>query len=417
MLRPRSPGAWVVLVLVAAATLAAQEAPTTSQEAPTTTISVVVKVVNVLATVRDSHGNIVNTLNREDFILEEDGRPQTIKYFTRETDLPLTLGLLVDTSVSQSQVLDQEKTASAVFTNEVLREGEDSAFLIHFDQQVELLQDLTSSRQRISAALRLLEMPRYDNRQRGGGYPGGGSRGSGYPGGGYPSGGSGGGWPGGGYPGGGYPGGGYPGGGSGGGYPGGRRGGSGRSPQGGGSGGGTLLYDSIFLASDELMQKQKGRKAIIVLTDGVDHGSKMSLERAIESALRADTMVYSIYFAGQEGPGGGGISGPWGGGRRGGGWPGSGDSSADGKQVLERLSRQTGGRMFEASNRQSIDQIYAQIQDELRNQYNLGYTPDRAADGGSEYRRIRVTTTRKDLKVQARESYYASRQMGAKPGQ
>jgi VWFA-related protein len=302
--------------------------------------------------------------------------------------------LLVDTSFSQAQVLDQEKTASVVFTNQVLREGEDSAFLIHFDQRVELLQDLTSSRQRIGAALRLLEMPRYDNRQRGGGYPGGGSRGSSYPGGGYP---------GGGYPGGGS-GGSWPGGGS----PSGRRGGAGRSPQGGGSGGGTLLYDSIFLASDELMQRQKGRKAIIVLTDGVDHGSQMSLDRAIESALRADTMVYSIYFPGQEG-GGGGIFGPWGG--RGG------DSSAHGKDVLQRLSRQTGGRMFEVSNRQSIDRIYAQIQDELRNQYNLGYTPDRDAEGASEYRRIRVTTRRRDLKVQARERYYASRQKDSKPGQ
>src|ERR1700675_4988405 len=150
-LRPTLRGAWSLLVLAAAATLVAQQAPGNSQEAPagsqdapTTTISVVVKVVNVLATVRDSRGNIVNTLNKEDFILEEDGRPQTIKYFTRETDLPLTLGLLVDTSLSQSQVLDQEKTASAIFTDEVLREGEDSSFLIHFDQQVELLQDLTS---------------------------------------------------------------------------------------------------------------------------------------------------------------------------------------------------------------------------------------------------------------------------------
>ncbi len=400
VLRPRPRGAWFLLVLAAVATLVAQEAPTSSQEPPTTTISVVVKVVNVLATVRDQRGNIVNTLEREDFILEEDGRPQTIKYFVRETDLPLTLGLLVDTSGSQAQVLDEEKTASAVFTDQVLREGEDSAFLIHFDQKVELLQDVTFSRQRISSALRLLEMPRYDNRRQAGGYPSGGSRGSRYPGGGYP---------GGGYPGGGYPGGGYPGGGGGypgGGYPSGGRGGSGRSPRGGGTGGGTLLYDSIFLACDELMQQQKGRKAIIVLTDGVDHGSQMSLERAIESALRADTMVYSIYFPGQEG-GGGGIFGPWGGG----------DSSAHGKDVLERLSHQTGGRMFEVSRRQSIDQIYAQIEDELRSQYNLGYTPDREAQGASEFRRIRVTTTRKGLKVQARESYYASRQKDAKPRQ
>src|SRR3990172_2222523 len=193
--RPGLRGAWFLLALVSAATLVAQEAPsssqeapTPSQEAPTTTISVVVKVVNVLATVRDQRGNIVNTLNKEDFILEEDGRPQTIKYFTRETDLPLTLGLLVDTSLSQLQVLDEEKRASAVFTNQVLREGEDSAFLIHFDHQVELLQDLTSSRQRISAALQLLEMPRYENRRRSSNYPGGGYPG-GYPGGGYPGGG------------------------------------------------------------------------------------------------------------------------------------------------------------------------------------------------------------------------------------
>jgi len=344
----------------------------TAQQAPT--FSVDVKVVNVLATVRDKHGNIVNSLTKDDFTLEEDGRPQTIRYFRRETDLPLTLGLLVDTSLSQVQVLDQERTASAAFANDVLREGQDSAFLIHFDHQVELLQDLTTSRQKLVEALQSLEAPRYE-RQQGGGYPGGGS---------------------------------------------------GRGRHGGGAGGGTLLYDSIFLASDELLRKQPGRKAIVVLTDGVDHGSKMSLERAIETAQRADTMVYSIYFAGREGGDRHtGMSGPWGGGRHGGGWPGGGGrtgprpsdtSSEEGKKILERLSWETGGRMFVVSRKEPIAQIYRQIEDELRNQYSLGYTPDRAAADTSDYRHIHLATRQKDLTVQAREGYYASHQVDAKVG-
>jgi len=356
-----------------------------AQEAPT--ISVNVKVVNVLATVRDKHGNIVNTLTKDDFVLDEDGHPQAIRYFTRETDLPLSLGLLVDTSISQLQVLDQEKTASSAFTNELLREGTDTAFLIHFDREVELLQDVTSSRQKVATAIDDLRAPRYDDQQTSGGSSGGG-----------------------------------------------------RGRRGGGFGGGTLLYDSIFLASDEVLRKQPGRKAIVVLTDGVDHGSKMSLERAIESAQRADTMVYSIYFAGQEG---GdyhrGMNGPWGGGRRGGGWPGGGGgwpggggggypgggrtdprptrvSSEDGKKILERLSKETGGRMFAVSKKEPIADIYKRIEDELRNQYNIGYTPDRSSDNASDYRHIHVTTKQKDLVVQAREGYYASRQVDAKQG-
>jgi VWFA-related protein len=257
-----------------------------------------------------------------------------------------------------------------------------------------LLQDVTRSPLQMQDSLNKLNAPRRED-------PNGGNRGGGAPGGG-------------------------------GGYPGGGRGGHGR--HGGGAGAGTLLYDAIFLAADEMMQKQKGRKAVVVLTDGVDHGSKMSLEEAIESAQRADTMVYSIYFAGQEGGGGwqrqggmgGGHHGGWGGGwpggggvgwpGGGGGYPGSGDSSA-GKKVLERLSRETGGQMFVVSKKEPIGQIYAQIQDELRNQYNLGYTPDGAADRTSDYRHITVSTKQKDLKVQAREGYYASKQLDAKQGQ
>lgn len=322
-------------------------------------ISVQANMVNVLATVRDKHGQIVSNLNKEDFLLQEDDRPQTITYFVRETDLPLTLGLLVDTSLSQRRVLEQERSASYSFLDHMLRE-KDKAFVIHFDREVELLQDLTASRQKLNSALDELQTPEPSN--NGGGWGGGGGQG---------------------------------------------RGGQGRG--GGMRGGGTLLYDAVFLASDELMQKQQGRKALIVLSDGVDHGSKESLESAIESAQRANTIVYSILFSDDQAYGGGpsfGGGGPWGMGRRGGG-PGRfpEEERPDGKKVLTRISSETGGRLFEASKKQTVDQIYAEIEEELRNQYSLGYVPDSTDSPG--YHKIHLTTKQEGLTVQARDGYYA----------
>src|SRR5215472_13389785 len=157
-----------------------------SQEA---TISVDVKVVNVPATVRDKHGQIVNTLTKEDFLLQEDGRQQSIRYFSRESDLPLTLGLLVDTSMSQRRVLDQERSASYSFLDKMLQ-AKDQAFVIHFDREVELLQDLTSSREKLEAALGKLQTPEQPQSVPGGGSGGGQGGGGNWPGGG-------GGWPGG----------------------------------------------------------------------------------------------------------------------------------------------------------------------------------------------------------------------------
>ena len=328
-----------------------------SQQTPT--FSSDVKVVNVLATVRDKHGQIVNNLSKGDFKLEEDGRPQTIRYFAKETDLPLTLGLLVDTSMSQRRVLEQERVASYAFLEHLMREDKDKAFVVHFDWEIELLQDLTSSRQKLNAALEKLDTPEYQP-TRGGGMPGGGGH---------------------------------------------------------HHGGGTTLYDAVFLASDELMQKQQGRKALIILSDGVDTGSKVTLTRSIEAAQRANTLVYSILFSDNEAYGnargyGGHMGGMGGGmGRHGGmGYPGGPgyprETHPDGKKVLEQISRETGGRFFEVSKKQSIDQIYASIEEELRNQYSLGYTPDKS-DAAPGYHKIHVTTTQKDLVVQARDGYYS----------
>lgn len=347
VLRKATPVALLAIVAGGALRLRAQDVPT---------LSVNVKVINVLATVRDKHGDIVKNLTKDAFALTEDGRPQTIKYFSQQADLPLMLGLLVDTSVSQRNVLGEERDASYVFLDRLLRLDRDNAFVLHFDFDVELLQDLTSSRQKLRAALDELELG-----DRGGTQPGGGRR------------------------------------------PGGRRGGGGR---GGWGGGGTNLYDAVFLSADELMLKQQGRKAVIILSDGVDTGSKVSLNDAIEAAQRADTIVYSILFSDESAYGGGfAIGFPGGMGGRGGRWPMPQMDHADGKKVLQQLSRETGGRFFEVSRKHPIDEIYASIQEELRNQYNIGYSSDKPYDGA--YRKIALKAKSKDLTVQAREGYYA----------
>jgi VWFA-related protein len=168
-----------------------------------------------------------------------------------------------------------------------------------------------------------------------------------------------------------------------------------------------VLYDAVLLASDELMKKQHGRKAVIVLSDGVDTGSKVSITSAIESAQRADTLVYAILFADEEGYGsrGGGFGGR-GMGRRGG-YPGGRypQSRPDGKKVLQQISKETGGGFFEVSRKQPVEQIYSRIEEEVRNQYSLGYTPDKADPG---YHKITLAVKQKGLIVQARDGYYAS---------
>jgi VWFA-related protein len=330
-------------------------------------------------TVRDKKGQIVRNLTKDDFELQQDNRPQSIRYFTQETNLPLTLGLLVDTSESQRNVLEQERTASKSFLDQMVTD-KDRAFVIHFDREVELLQDLTPDHSKLESALQSLQTPGYEQQTSSGG---GASR----------------------------------------------------------HGAGTLLYDSIFLACDELMSKQTGRKAVVVLSDGVDRGSKESLASAIEAAQRANTIVYSIYFAekeheenrgfGRRGggypgggypgggyPGGGYPGGRYpggrypGGGYPGGGYPGGGGTQppsnlphVDGKKILAQISGETGGRLYEVSKKDTVEQIYSNIADELRTQYMLGYTPAKSDVEG--FHTITLTTKKKGLTVQTRSGYYA----------
>jgi len=288
-----------------------------------------VRVVNVLATVRDKQRQIIRHLTKDDFLLEEDGRPQAIRYFARQAGLPLTLGLLVDTSGSQRRVLGEQRRASYRFLDQVLREGQDQAFVMQFDHAVEVLEELTSSREDLANALALLLAPPPLQRHWQAHQP---------------------------------------------------------SPRGVRASRGTSLYDAVLLASEELLREQAGRKALILLSDGVDAGSKTSLDDAIESAQRADTLVYSIRFYDEQAYG-----------KR---------HLPDGKKTLERLAQETGGGYFEVSKKQPLERVFERTEEELRNQYSLGYTPDRPEAAAGEFRKIRLTTKQKGLLVQSTDGYY-----------
>ena len=349
---------------------------------PPSTFSTDVNVVSIFATVRDKDGKIVRGLTRGDFKLLEDGRPQTIRYFTQQSDLPLIVGLLVDTSMSERRMLGTERDATRTFLEQVLRPEKDKAFLIHFDHDVELLEDVTSSRERLEKALELLEgvspqLKRHEDNYAGSGqtWPGGGS-----------------GWPGGG-----------------GGWPGGqRRGGGGRPGGGGGRSGhmGTAFYDAVYLASNEIMKKQTGRKALMLLTDGEDTSSKISLTDAISACEHADTLAYSIRIADDEIGSIPGLGSYGGRGHHGG------FERPDGKKILKQIAHKTGGAYFEVSKKMSVEQIYSQIEEELRNQYSLGYSSDRPA-GDTNFRKIELTVNKKGLVVQSRDGYYPSPKTGA----
>ena len=234
------------------------------QDGPT--FSTDVKVVNILATARAKDGRIVRDLEKDDFKVFEDGKPQSIRYFSRESDLALTVGLLVDTSLSQTRVLEDERGASYRFLDQVLRQGKDSAVVVQFDQAVIIRQELTSSHKDLQDILGLLDSP---------------------------------------------------------------------SAQQAANGSGTLLYDAVRTAAIRIMRRQQGRKAFVVMTDGMDEGSTTTLIEAIEAAQRADTIVYCILFS-DESYYGGRVS-----------------IGSSGKGVLERLSRETGGRFFAVSPKQT----------------------------------------------------------------
>src|SRR5467141_2063326 len=290
-----------------------------SQQPPV--IRTQVSLVNLFVTVRDKSKRIVNDLKQEDFKILEDNQPQQIAFFSKEVTLPITLAMLLDTSGSEQYMLSSIQDAGSRFMERVLRKG-DEALVMSFDSDVDLLSDFTDDRGQINRAI---HKARIDT-------PSGGSIAS---------------------------------------NPG---------PIGSRQITGTALYDAIYLACNEKLNTEAGRKAIVIVTDAQDEGSKIRLEEAIEAAQRTDTVIHVIHVAD---PRFGGNSG-----------------------VANKLAQETGGRMISVRSEKKLMEAFDQISEELRSQYTLGYYPTNSAQDG-KFRKVKVETADHDLKVLTRKGYYA----------
>jgi len=326
----------LLLVGLLVAPLRAQEAPTPGGPPPSSsapppqedsqlssagTLKVRVNLVSTYFSVRDKAGYLTG-LHKDDCSVEENKAPQKIKNFTQEKTLPLTIGILLDTSGSQMNVLPLEKDAAAEFLKDVLQ-TKDEAFLISFDINVDMLADYTNSAREIKRAL--------DKAQINTGAGTGSMTGNGTP-------------------------------------------------------RGTLLYDAVYLAAHDKLRQEAGRKVLIMLTDGGDQGSQLKIQDAIEAAQKSNAIVYVILIADSGGFGN--------------------FSFGSGSGEMDRLSRETGGRMINVGNNgRKLEAAFAQISDELRTQYLMSYTPQNPELDGT-FRTIKITCG-KDAKVQARKGYYA----------
>ena len=297
---------------------------------PVTTFKANVDVVQLFFNVKDKKGGLVPNLPKENFEILEDGKPQTIKYFSSNSNLPLTLGILIDSSGSQLNVLDMEKQVGGAFLQDIIT-PKDVAFVISFDVTIDLLHDFTSNARALKAALDTAKINT------------GGADCSGVPG------------------------------------------------MGGGpvpcigKQKGTLLNDAVFLAAHDRMSEQVDRKAMILLTDGQDYGSRYNLRDAVEAAQKADTIVYvllvvdrSAYSFGEYG----------------------------GESDMRRLTEQTGGRVIEVGNKtEKLKAAFDQISQELRSQYSVGYTSTNPVKDG-KFRKLEIRS-KDGSKIQSRSGYFA----------
>jgi len=304
-----------------------------AQDQSIETLKVNVEVVQLFFNVKDKHGALIPNLNKDNFDLFEDGKAQVIKYFKAESDLPLTLGILIDSSGSQMRVLDMEKEVGASFLESTLR-SKDEAFVISFDVDINLLQDFTNSVSRLRRALNEARI------NTGGVSCSGGPVGPQGP---IPC--------------------------------------SSTGPR------GTALYDAVYLASHDEFSHEVGRKAMILLTDGEDQGSKLKIRDAIEAAQKADAICYVLLIADRGFYGFGGYS---------------------GDAEMRKLTLETGGRVIEVGNKiEKLRQAFDQISQELRSQYNIGYVPANTVRDGS-FRKVEIKHKQHDYKIQARSGYYAT---------
>ena len=339
--RPYLVGVVWVLLLVLAASVAAQKPDSPPAAAPDSapaqadedqsaaTFKANVEVVQLFFNVKDKHGALIPSLTKDNFDILEDGKPQTIKYFKAETDLPLTLGILIDASGSQKRVLAIEQEVGGSFLENTLR-PRDMASVFSFDVDVNLLQDFTGSVSRLKKALNEVKI----NSGTGAcaNLPGLG-------------------------------------------------GGPIPCPSSGPRG--TVLYDAVYVASHDAFAQEVGRKAMILLTDGEDQGSRLKIRDAIGAAHKADVICYVLLIADR------GITMGFGGGD------------------MHKLTAETGGRVIEVGNKfEKLKQAFDQISQELRSQYNIGYTPTNNNRDGS-FRKVEIKAKGGEYKIQARSGYYA----------
>jgi Ca-activated chloride channel family protein len=297
--------------------------PAQQPEGPIATLTLKTNLVAVQAVVLDSRGDPVRGLTKDDFSLKQDGKPQEIRYFSQDSDLPLTLALMVDTSGSQRAFIEDEIEASEKFFRVMLTRKNDRAVLVQFDFDVLRLQPMTTNVQALENALRFLSMAHRPTQF---------------------------------------------------------------------SHGSTLLYDAIVATSQVALNSERGRRAMVILTDGEDNGSRYTMEQAIAAAQRADIVVYSVLYSMKEGE-----------------YPRMSNFSGRdrGKDALTSISNATGGRVFVVGPKMPLDLIYSQIADDMRLQYQIGYTPPESKPG--EYHKIELKPTAKHLTVQARQGYYSPR--------
>lgn len=297
------------------------------------TIKVGVNVVGVFFNVKDKHNALIPNQTKDDFEVFEDGKPQTIKYFTANSDLPLTLGILIDSSGSQLRVLDMEKEVGGAFLRQILTD-KDEAFVIDFNVESELIQDYTRDVKRLQAALNKVKIQ-----------SGVVSGGSGIP-------------------------------------------GLGQGPVPTHNTAGTVLYDAVYLSAHDMLSKEVGRKAMILLTDGEDEGSRLKIRDAIEAAQKADAIVYVLLCADRGSYYSMGMT-------------------YSGEGEMRKLTEETGGRVINVGNKfDKLKEAFDQISAELRSQYSIGYTSTNTVMDGS-YRKLQIKN-KQGYKIQARAGYYAT---------
>ncbi len=316
---------WRILVCGAALCLARPAVPQRQQSQGQTqappTIKAEVSLVNLFATVRDKNKRVVTDLKKEDFRISEDGREEQVAFFSHEVTMPITLGLLLDTSGSEQNMLGAIQDAGSRFLRRVMRKG-DETMIISFDTDVDLLADFTDDKSILDRAIRKARINT--------------------PGGGYIAGNPG--------------------------------------PVGSGNLTGTALYDAIYLACGDKLNGEAGRKAIVIVTDAQDEGSKVRLEEAIEAAQRTDTVIHVLLVADPRFGGNGGVA--------------------------RRLADDTGGRVIYVSSEKKLEEAFDQISEELRSQYTLSYYPTNVAKDG-KFRKVKVDVANHDFKVLTRKGYYA----------